>query len=144
MSGGRRKPELTDLEKLQQATADARAATREAREAYKDLRGCMKDFEDLITHRSEEIYAAELRNQMEALLRILTSAVDQQKHAVIDRFMDGIKELQDLLVIINETMGEQIAERLEKAATTHLVKRANEVRSSIGIGHFTIGKERRR
>lgn len=90
------KPQLSQLEKLEQATASARAATREAREAHKDLRACMHEFEELIVLKATELIKSEMRFGMENVTRQINMNTDAGIRATINRFEMCTSVLQEI------------------------------------------------
>lgn len=89
--------QLSDLEKLEQATAAAREATREAREAQKDLRGCMREFEELISKKASDLINSETRLGMEMMVKEINKNTDSAVKHTINRFDTCTKLLDNIL-----------------------------------------------
>jgi hypothetical protein len=88
--------QLSELEKLEQATISARKVIREAREAHKDLRACMREFEELIVQKANDLIASEMRLGMEMVTRQINLNTDAAIRATINRFDVCTSVLQEI------------------------------------------------
>lgn len=109
---------VTDLEKLEHATAIARSVITEARQVQKDLRATMHELADAVSKASADAYERQIVLQLRDATRVINEYVDKARKEAVALFNDTAKSLQQTMELSIVAAGLSAEKKLSDIAPT--------------------------